>query len=133
MESEKNNYTGYFLPPFFRITGFVIVLISIIILILASLIKTYLAVLPSSHLVLILDRVSIVTGLSLLIFSREKDENENTQKNRHSALLLSLLVSVVLIIILEIINVLQNDVPVYAIDFIIIEMCIYYIIFKLKR
>lgn len=133
MDSETTNYVKYFLPSYFRIIGLVLVLVSIIILVFAALVKSYLDFLPAAHLILMYNRLSFIFGLSLMVFSREREEKEETQKARFNALIFSLLAGITLLIILEIINILNNNVPVNAVDFMIIQMCLYYIFFRLKN
>lgn len=133
METDPGNYSKYLLPYYFRVIGLVVIIISIMILVFAAIIKFYLVILPGSHLVLIYNRISFVGGLGLLVFSREKKENESTLKTRYSALFISLAVSIILLVVLEIFNINNNNAQLDAIDFLIIEMCVYYILFRLKK
>lgn len=72
-------------------------------------------------------------GLALLVFSKETEENETTIRSRYGALFISLAFSIVLLMVLELVNINNNNVRLDAIDFLIVEMCVYYIIFKLKK
>jgi len=74
-----------------------------------------------------------VGGLALLVFSKETEENETTIRSRYGALFISLAFSIVLLMVLELVNINNNNVRLDAIDFLIVEMCVYYIIFKLKK
>ena len=132
MENGTINYSKYLLSSFFRIIGFVFVIMSLLVLFFSAIIKSYLYFLPDAHIVLMYNRISFVIGLAFIIFSREKEEDGNAQRIRYRALLFSLMVSVMLLIIVEMINILNNNVPINAVDFMIIEMCVYYIIFRLK-
>lgn len=133
MDSDTENFTKYFLPSYFKIIGIVLIIISILILLLASLIKYYFAVFPAAHFVLMFNRLSFVAGLSFVIFSKEKEENEEVNRIRLNALIFTIAVSTFTLLVLEFINLLNNNAPVDAIDFMIIEMCVYYIIFRLKK
>jgi hypothetical protein len=132
MEKDSNLLTKYFLPSYFKIIGLVLIVISITVLIFAALVKSYLQFFPASNVILMYNRISFLCGISLVVFSREKNENEETDRIRLQALTLSLAASVLLLLALEIINIFNNNAPVYAVDFMIIEMCIYYIIFRFK-
>ena len=132
MEKDSNLPTKYFLPSYFKIIGLVLILISITVLIFAALIKSYLQFFPASSVILMYNRIAFLCGISIVVFSKEKEENLEVQTARLNALILSLFISFLLLIILEIINVFNNNAPVYAVDFMIIEMCIYYIIFRFK-
>lgn len=77
--------------------------------------------------------MSFVGGLALLVFSKETEENETTIRSRYGALFISLAFSIVLLMVLELVNINNNNVRLDAIDFLIVEMCVYYIIFKLKK
>ena len=133
MESNSNTYSRYFLPSYFKIIGLVLVLISILVLVFAALVRTCLYIFPAAHQVLLFNRLSFVCGLSLVIFSKEKNENKETDEARFKAFIVSLAASIVLLIIFEIINTLNSNLPIYAVDFIIIQMCIYYIFFRIKN
>lgn len=132
MEKNADPVSRYFLPPYFKIIGLVLILISLMILIFAALIKSYLQFLPAANVILIYNRISFLCGISLVVFSGEKEETERIRQLRYEALILSLVISVLLLVVLEIINVFNNNSPIYAVDFMIIEMCVYYIIFRLK-
>ncbi|HKJ80526.1 MAG TPA: hypothetical protein VJ954_00780 [Ignavibacteriaceae bacterium] len=129
---HSNLFTKYSFPSYFKIIGLVVILISMLVLIFAALIKSYIVVFPVSNIILMYNRLSFLCGLSLVIFSREREENEETDKARLVALIFSMAASILLLIIIEIINVFSNNSPIYAVDFMIIEMCIYYIKFKFK-
>jgi len=133
METGSGNYSKYLLPSYFRIIGLVVIIISIFILVFATIIKSYLILLPGSHLILNYNRMSFVGGLALLVFSKETEENETTIRSRYGALFISLAFSIVLLMVLELVNINNNNVRLDAIDFLIVEMCVYYIIFKLKK
>jgi len=129
---NSNLFTKYSLPSYFKIIGLVVILISMLVLIFAALIKSYIVVFPASNIILMYNRLSFLCGLSLVIFSREREENEETDKARLVALIFSMAASILLLIIIEIINVFSNNSPIDAVDFMIIEMCIYYIKLKFK-
>jgi len=129
---HSNLFTKHSFPSYFKIIGLVVILISMLVLIFAALIKSYIVVFPVSNIILMYNRLSFLCGLSLVIFSREREENEETDKARLVALIFSMAASILLLIIIEIINVFSNNSPIYAVDFMIIEMCIYYIKFKFK-
>jgi len=132
MEDPSNSFTKYFLPSYFKIIGFVLLIISIIVLVFAALVKSYLDFFPAAHQVLMFNRLSFVCGLSLVIFSKEKTENAETQQSRLNALIISLAVTTLTVVVFEIINILNRQIPLYAVDFLIIEMCIYYIFFRVS-
>ena len=133
MDNVSNSATKFFLASYFKIIGLVLIIISILVLVFTALVKSYLYFFPAAHQVIMFNRLSFVCGLSLVIFSKEKTENEDTDKSRLNALIFSLAVSILILLIIEIINILNEQVPLYAVDLIIIEMCIYYIFFRLKK
>ncbi len=130
---DSNLFTKYSLPSYFKIIGLVVILISLLVLVFAAFIKSYLVFFPASNIILMYNRISFLCGLSLVVFSREREENDETDKARLVALIFSMAASVLLLVVIEIINVFNNNSPIYAIDFMIIEMCLYYIIFKFNR
>jgi Ca2+/Na+ antiporter len=79
------------------------------------------------------NKLSFVCGLSLIIFSKERSENDETNKLRFNAFVFSMAASVLILIVFEIMNILNKQVPLYALDFLIIEMCVYYIFFRFKK
>jgi len=133
MDTVSNSVTKFFLPGYFKIIGLVLIIISILVLVFAALVKYYLYFFPEAHQVLMFNRLSFVCGLSLVIFSKEKTENEETYKAKFNAFVFSLVASVFILIVLEIVNIVNAQVPLYAVDFLIIEMCVYYIFFRLKK
>lgn len=133
MKSSSSLYVKFFFPSYFRIVGLVLIVISIMILVFAAFVKTYLDFIPAAHFVLMYNRLSFVLGLSLVIFSKEKVESEETQEIRLNAFIFSLAAAVFLLLFFELVNMLNNNEPVQAVDFIIIEMCVYYLFFKLKN
>ena len=133
MNTSPDSFTKYFLPSYSKIIGLVLIIISIIVLIFTALVKSYIYFFPASHQVLMFNRLSFVCGLSLIIFSREKAENEETYKARFNAFVFSLWASILIIIIFEVINILNNQVTLSAVDFLIIEMCIYYVFFRVTQ
>ncbi|MGA7838214.1 MAG: hypothetical protein WB996_09620 [Ignavibacteriaceae bacterium] len=130
---DSNLFTKYSLPSYFKIIGLVVILISLLVLVFAAFIKSYLVFFPASNIILMYNRISFLCGLSLVVFSREREEDDETDKARLVALIFSMAASVLLLVVIEIINVFNNNSPIYAIDFMIIEMCLYYIIFKFNR
>ena len=130
---DSNLFTKYSLPSYFKIIGLVVILISLLVLVFAAFIKSYLVFFPASNIILMYNRISFLCGLSLVVFSREREENDETDKARLVALIFSMAASVLLLVVIEIINVFNNNSPIYAIDFMIIEMCLYYIIFIFNR
>lgn len=132
MNNVANDHFKYLLSPYFRIVGFVFIIVSIIVLILSAMIKSYFYILPDAQLILMYNRLSFLAGLSFIIFSGEKVESDETRKARYNALILSLAVSAVLLFVIEVVNVFNNNAPVNAVDFMIIEMCNYYIFFRLR-
>ncbi len=132
MESDSKLFTKYFFPSYFKIIGLILVTISILALLFAALIRSYLDFFPAAGQILITVRLSLVCGLSLIIFSKEKSESEETDKSRFNALLFSVAASVFIFIILEVINIFYYQVLLSAVDFFIIEMCLYYIFFRLQ-
>lgn len=128
----NENYTKYFFPSYFKIIGLVLIIVSIIVLVFAAVVKAYLEFFPAAHQVLMFNRLSFVCGLSLVIFSKEKTENAETQQSRLNALIISLAVTTLTVVVFEIINILNRQIPLYAVDFLIIEMCIYYIFFRVS-
>ena len=132
MSNYPDSFTKYFLPSYFKIIGIVLIIISIIVLIFATVFKFYLDFFSAAHLILMFNRLSFICGLSFIIFSKEKSENEETEKNRFNALVFSIAISALILVILEIINILNKQVPINAVDFLIIEMCVYYIFFRFK-
>jgi hypothetical protein len=132
MDNVTNSFTKYFLPSYFKIIGLVLVVISIIVLIFAAIVRTYLDFFPAAHRVLMFNKVSLVCGLSFIIFSKGKRENEEIDKSRFNALVFSVAASVLIIVLLEVINIFNYQVQLFATDFLIIEMCLYYIFFSVQ-
>jgi len=130
---DSNLFTKYSLPSYFKIIGLVVILISLLVLVFAAFIKSYLVFFPASNIILMYNRISFLCGLSLVVFSREREEDDETDKARLVALIFSMAASVLLLVVIEIINVFNNNSPIYAFDFMIIEMCLYYIIFIFNR
>ena len=133
MEKQTNSFTKYFLPSYFKIVGLVFVIVAIIILIFAALLNSYLVFSPASHTIIMFSRLVIVGGLSLIIFSKEKSEREETDKIRLNSLIFSLAASVIILLVFGIVNVLNSQVPLYAVDYLIIQMCVYYIFFRIQN
>ncbi|MGA8263854.1 MAG: hypothetical protein WB779_05390 [Ignavibacteriaceae bacterium] len=133
MENTKGSITKYFLPSYFRIVGLVLIIVSIIVLVFATIVKAYYEFFPAAHQMLMFNKLSFVCGLSLIIFSKEKSENDEINKSRFNALAFSLAASVLILIVFEVINILNSQAPLYAVDFLIIEMCVYYIFFRMKK
>jgi hypothetical protein len=94
---------------------------------------SYLDFFPAAQQLLMFNRLSLVCGLSLIIFSKERTENEETQKLRFNAFVFSMGASILIVIVFEVINILNKQVPLYAVDFLIIEMCAYYIYFRFNN
>ena len=132
MNNRSDSFTRYFLPSYSKIIGIVLIVVSIIVLIFTALVKSYFDFFPAAHSILILNRLSFICGLAFIVFSKEKSENEETTKSRFNAFVFSLWASILIIIIFEVINILNNQVQLSAVDFMIIEMCIYYIFFRAK-
>ena len=133
MNTSPDSFTKYFLPSYSKIIGLVLIIISIIVLIFAAIVKSYLDFFPAAHSILMFNRLSFICGLAFIIFSKEKSEDEQTYKSRFNAFVFSLWASILIIIIFEVINILNNQVQLSAVDFMIIEMCLYYVFFRLKK
>lgn len=133
MNSSPDSFTRYFLPSYSKIIGIVLIVVSIIVLIFTALIKTYFDFFPAAHSILILNRLSFICGLAFIIFSKEKSENEETDKSRFNAFVFSLGATILMVIIFEVINVFNKQIQLSAVDFLIIEMCVYYIFFRVKK
>jgi hypothetical protein len=133
MGTASNSFTKFFLPSYFKIIGLVLIIISILVLVFAALVKSYVDFFPAARQLLMCNRLSLVFGLSLIIFSKEKTENEETQELRFNAFVFSLGASVLILIVFEVINIFNNQVPLNAVDFLVIEMCAYYIFFKIQN
>jgi hypothetical protein len=133
MENTKGSITKYFLPSYFRIVGLVLIIVSIIVLVFATIVKAYYEFFPAAHQMFMFNKLSFVCGLSLIIFSKEKSENDEINKSRFNALVFSLAASVLILIVFEVINILNSQAPLYAVDFLIIEMCVYYIFYRMKK
>ena len=133
MGKASDSFTKIFLPSYFKIIGLVLIIISILVLVFSALLKSYLDFFPAAQRLLMYNRLSLVCGLSLIIFSKEKAENEQTQILRFNAFVFSLGLSILILIVFEVINIQNNQVPLYAVDFLIIEMCAYYIYFRYKN
>ena len=132
MNSRSDSFTKYFLPPYSKIIGLVLIIISIFVLIFAAIVKSYLDFFPTAHSILMFNRLSFICGLAFIIFSKEKSEDEETFKSRFNAFVFSLGTTILIIIIFEVINILNKQIQLSAVDFVIIEMCIYYIFFRFK-
>ena len=132
MEKYTHSFTKYFLPNYFRIIGLVLIIVAIIILFFAALLNSYLVFFPVSHTVTMFNRLVIVAGLSLIIFSKEKSELEETDKIRLNSLIFSIAAGVVILLVFEVVNILNSQVPLDAVDYLIVQMCIYYIFFKMS-
>ena len=133
MEKHTHSFTEYFLPHYFKIVGLVLIIVAIIILIFVALLNSYLVFFPTSHTIMMFNRLVIVGGLSLIIFSKEKFESEETNKTRLNSLIFSLAASAIILLVFEVVNVLNNQVPLYAVDYLIIQMCVYYIFFRIQN
>jgi hypothetical protein len=133
MDNVSNSFIKIFLPSYFKIIGIVLIIISILVLVFAALVKSYVDFFPAAQQLLMLNRLSLVCGLSLIIFSKEKAENEETLKSRFNAFVFSLGVSTLILIVFEVLNILNHQVPLFAVDFLIIEMCVYYVFFRFKN
>lgn len=133
MGNGSYSFTKFFLPSYFKIIGLVLIIISILVLVFTALLMSYLDFFPAAQQLLMFNRLSLVCGLSLIIFSKEKAENEETQKLRFNAFVFSMGASILIVIVFEVINILNKQVPLYAVDFLIIEMCAYYIYFRFNN
>ena len=133
MGNTSDSFIKFFLPSYFKIIGLVLIIISILVLVFAALLKSYLDFFPVTQQLLMFNRISLVCGLSLIIFSKEKTENEETQKLRFNAFVFSIGASILIVIVFEVINIFNKQVPLYAVDFLIIEMCAYYIYFRFNN
>lgn len=133
MNTSPDSFTKYFLPSYSKIIGLVLIIISIIVLIFAAIVKSYLDFFPAARSILMFNRLSFICGLAFIIFSKEKSEDEQTYKSRFNAFVFSLWASILIIIIFEVINILNKQVQLSAVDFMIIEMCIYYVFFRFKK
>jgi hypothetical protein len=133
MDNVSDSFTKFFLPSYFKIIGLILIIISILVLVFSALLKSYLDFFPAAQRLLMFNRLSLVFGLTLIIFSKEKTENAETQKLRFNAFVFSLGASILILIVFEVVNILNNQVPLYAVDFLIIEMCAYYIYFRFKN
>lgn len=133
MGNTSDSFIKFFLPSYFKIIGLVLIIISILVLVFTLLLKSYLDFFPASQQLLMFNRLSLVCGLSLIIFSKEKTENEETQILRFNAFVFSMGASILIVIVFEVINILNKQVPLYAVDFLIIEMCAYYIYFRFNN
>ena len=133
MENAPDSFVKFFLPAYFKIIGLVLIIVSIIVLVFAAVVKTYIDFFPAAHNILMFNRLSLIFGLASIVFSREKSENEETGKARFNSFVFSLGATFLIVVIFEVIHILKNQVQLSAVDFLIIEMCIYYIFFRLKR
>lgn len=133
MGNTSVSFIKFFLPSYFKIIGLVLIIISILVLVFTLLLKSYLDFFPASQQLLMFNRLSLVCGLSLIIFSKEKTENEETLILRFNAFVFSMGASILIVIVFEVINILNKQVPLYAVDFLIIEMCAYYIYFRFNN
>lgn len=133
MDNVSDSLTKFFLPFYFKIIGLILIIISFLVLVFSALLKSYLDFFPAAQRLLMFNRLSLVFGLTLIIFSKEKTENAETQKLRFNAFVFSLGASILIVIVFEVVNILNNQVSLYAVDFLIIEMCAYYIYFRFKN
>lgn len=123
----------YYLPSFFKIAGIIIVVIALAILVFLLSVRYYFEMIPQATQIIMFDKFLFVSGLLLINFSNEKTENESTASARLQAFILSIVISIIIMMIFEFISFYNQQVPLQAIDFVIIQMCLYYIFFRLKR
>lgn len=129
---EEQDYKTFLLPAGYRLAGYLILLFSLAVLLLTLLMKIFFSVDVDVNDPVRFAYLGIAAGLLLIASSAESIENYLIEKIRSESLLVSLIISTAFIIILEMIKAFTGKPQTSAVDFIIIMIALYILLFQYR-